>query len=475
MPHPGRPLARASWIASAASSLLLLAAAAPAIAPFPLRVVAQARMLRERALADDTAYETLRSLTTEVGPRLAGSEGDARAVTWALARLRALGFEDVRTEPVKVPRWTRGEARAEILAPWPQRLVAVALGGSVGTRPGGIEADVVAVTNLDELKALPAEAVKGRIVFFTNRMARTPDVAGYGNAVPVRSQGAAEAGKLGAVGVVIRSVGTSSSRVAHTGGMRYDPLGPRIPALAVSNADADMVSRQLASGRTVRLRIESTSQWADSVESANVIGEIPGKALPREIVLLAAHLDSWDLGTGAHDDGAGVAIVTAAARLAGSAAPRRTLRVVLYANEEFGTSGAKAYARYHAAEVDRHVLGMESDLGAFAIRGMASRVPQDRLPLAMSIHAQLESMGIPYLGNQASSPADIDTLRALGMPVITIETDASRYFDVHHTADDTFDKVDPQLLRENVAAYATIAYLAAEVEGGLGRLSRKKN
>lgn len=459
----------------AGTVVVLLLAGADSVAPpvFAPRVVAEARALRERGLADDTAYETLRSLTTEVGPRLVGSEGDARAVAWALARLKALGFRNVHAEPVRVPRWIRGEAHAEIVSPWPQRLVAVSLGGSVGTPAGGIEAEVVPVTSLDELKTLPAERVKDRIVFFTGRMQRTSDPSGYGTAVRVRGRGAIEAGKLGAAAVVIRSVGTSRNRVAHTGAMRYEPNGPRIPALALSNTDADMVERQFASGRPVRLRLTSTAQWADSTESANVIGEFPGGALRQEIVLLAAHLDSWDLGTGAHDDGAGVAIVTTAARLAASAAPRRTIRVVLYANEEFGTSGSKAYAREHVAEADRHVAGLESDLGAFPIRGFASKVPPERLPTARAIHALLEPMGIPFLGNEAGGGADIDTLAGLGMPLFDIETDARQYFDYHHTADDTFDHVDPTHLRENVAAYAMVAYLAAEVEGGLGRLPRK--
>src|SRR5215831_13667922 len=323
-----------SWGAVA----LLLTAATPAAAPFTPKVQSATREIRDRALSDDTAYETLRSLTTEVGPRSAGSEGDRRAVAWALARLRTLGFQNVHAEPVKVRHWIRGEAKAEIVTPWPQRLVAVALGGSVATPASGIEAEVVPVTNLTELKSMKADQVGGRIVFFTRRMLRTHDGSGYGTAVAERSRGAAEAAKLGAKAVVIRSAGTSTSRIAHTGGMRYEKDGVKIPALALSNTDADMVEHQLALG-AVRLRLFNTSQMADSEMSANVIGEFPGRGTRDQIVLLGAHLDSWDLGTGANDDGAGVAIVTAAARLAGREGTRRTVRVVLYADEEFGGEG----------------------------------------------------------------------------------------------------------------------------------------
>jgi hypothetical protein len=455
-------------------SALVMAAATHAAEPFPAGALERARALRDRALTDDTAYELLRSLTTEVGPRFAGTPGDERAVAWALTRLRALGFQRVRAETVSFRRWIRGEAQAEITTPWPQPMVAVALGGSGSTPPAGIEADVVPVTTIDELKALPRERVQGRIVFFTNRMERTRDASGYSRAVTVRSRGAGEAARLGAVAIVIRSIGTSRNRIAHTGGQNVDSGVPSIPALAVSNPDADLIEQQLASGRPVRVRLHTSSRWEGVAQSANVVGEIPGRGLGREIVLLAAHLDSWDLGTGAHDDGAGVAIVTAAARLIGQmpGGPRRTIRVVLYANEEFGTSGAKRYAKVHADELERHVVGMESDLGAFPLWGMASRVPHDRLPVIRAMHGAIAPLGVQFVGNEASGGADLGPLRDLGMPVLNLHTDAAPYFDLHHTANDTFDKVDPEPLRQNVAAYATIAYLAAMVDGGLGRLPK---
>ncbi len=466
----------ATWVCTAPASRAPAprGPAMPAIAaaPFLPATLAAARVLRDRALTDDTGYEVLRSLTTEVGPRFAGSPGDARAVAWGVAKLKALGFQNVRAESVTVPHWIRGEARAEIVAPWPQPLVVVALGGSVATPPGGLEAEVVQVTSLDELKTVPPERVKGRIVYFARRMEKTRDASGYSSAVTMRGRGASEAAKLGAVASVIRSVGTSQNRIAHTGGQNLSEGVPPIPALALSNPDADMLEQQLATSRPVRMRLVNTSQWADSTRSANVIGEIPGGSLRDQIVLLGAHLDCWELGTGAHDDGAGVAIITAAARLIGEmrSRPRRTVRVVLFANEEFGLSGARAYARAHAGAIDRHMLGMESDLGAFRVWGMASRVPLDKLPLVHAIHSVIEPLGVQFMGNEASGGADVGPLRELGMPVVDLRTDAAPYFDLHHTANDTFDKVDPQLVRQNVAAYAVIAYLAAEAEGGFGRV-----
>jgi hypothetical protein len=301
-------------------------------------------------------------------------------------------------------------------------------------------------------------------------MLRTHDGSGYGTAVAERSRGAMEAGRLGAAAVVIRSTGTSTSRIAHTGAMRYEKTGVKIPALALSNTDADMVEHQLALGGALRMRLFNTSQMADSETSANVIGDFPGRGARDEIVLLGAHLDSWDLGTGANDDGAGVAIVSAAARLAARPGTRRTLRVVLYADEEFGGEGSAAYVRVHGEEIARHVMCTESDLGAFPIWGMASRVAPAEIARARAMHAIIESMGIPYIGNQASGGSDVDTLGHLGVPTFDFETDAAPYFDLHHTIDDTLDHVDAQALRENVAAYAMLAYLVAATDVDFGRV-----
>jgi hypothetical protein len=287
----------------------------------------------------------------------------------------------------------------------------------------------------------------------------------------VRGRGAVDAARRGALAVVIRSVGTDRQRLPHTGGTRYDAAVPRIPAVAISNPDADLLEDQLATGQTVRLRLRNTSQLADSAQSANVIGEIPGRERPKEVIVLGAHLDSWDLGTGAHDDGAGVAIMTAAARLIGDAPsrPRRTIRVVLFANEEFGLSGARTYARVHAGEAALHAFGMESDLGAFQPLGLRSRVTPEYLPAIHAMHSVVAALGVEYRGNDASGDADVGQLVPLGVPVCDLDTDASDYFDLHHTANDTFDKIDPLIIRRNVACYAALAWLAADAERGLGR------
>jgi hypothetical protein len=448
------------------------ATAADKTPPFSRTDLAAAATLRERASVDTTAYQLIESLTTEVGPRPAGSAGDKAAVAWALREMNRLGFANVHTVEAMVPRWIRGEAEFSVLAPYPQTMPTLALGGSVGTGIEGIEADAVMVKDLEALAALPPGAVKDKIVFFSNRMERTRDGSGYGKAVAVRAGGPSKASEAGAVGVVIRSISTSDTRFPHTGSLRYTNTAPRIPAMAISNPDADALVRQFESGKPVRLRIRSSSRDLAPVPSASVVGEIPGTDLANEIVILGAHLDSWDPGVGALDDGAGVAIMMGVAKLIGGldVKPRRTIRVVLFANEEFGTSGSKAYVRNHQLELDHHVLAMESDLGAFRPIGFASVVPLERLALAHEVHAALEPMGLAWAGNEAHAGTDVDTLRALGVPVMSIETDAEPYFDIHHTASDTFDQIDAALLRQNVAAYAMVAAIAAEVEGGFGRV-----
>ncbi len=268
-----------------------------------------ANTLRERALEDTGAWQLIESLTTEVGARPAGSAGDKAAVAWALREMQRLGFANVRSMEVMVPHWVRGDAKFQVLAPWPQAMPTLALGGSVGTPPEGIEADAIMVKDLEALKNLPAGAVRDRIVYFSNRMERTRDGSGYGRAVTVRVAGPSAAAALGAIGVVIRSVGTSDERFPHTGALRYTAEAPRIPAFAISNPDADALERQFASGKPVRLHMTSDSRELPQARSANVIGEVPGTDRASEIVILGAHLDSWDPGVGAIDDGAGVAIM----------------------------------------------------------------------------------------------------------------------------------------------------------------------
>jgi hypothetical protein len=438
-----------------------LAAPKPAASDLPAPVV---RLQRE-LLAGRAASELARALSTEVGPRLAGSEGDRRAVAWALERLRALGFEEVRAEAVTVPRWERGEAEGAIVAPFPQRVAIAALGGSVGTPDEGIEAEVVATENVATLAALPDESVRGKIVYLFERMQRSRDGAGYSKTVKIRGDGVVEAAKKGAAAVVIRSVGTDSSRQPHTGGIGRKYLANPIPAAALSNADADLLDEMRRGGRTVRFRLRLTSRRLADTTSANVVAEIRGRERPDEIVLLAAHLDSWDLGTGALDDGAGVGVVIAAAQAIGRLPerPRRTVRVVLYANEEFGLSGGIAYAREHAAELARHQAALESDFGTGRVFSVQARTATDDGGAALDELARLLApLGVARDATVASGGADISTIRRLGVPVFDLSHDGSAYFDYHHTAEDTADKLDPEALAQASAAFATAAWQLAE-------------
>lgn len=453
----------------AAPLLVALAGAAgqPA-ATLPSEVRSTAAALRDDALAGTGAFEIVRSLTVEVGPRPAGSPADKAAVAWGVRTLQELGFANVRAEKVVVPHWQRGAESGEIVSPYPQPVVLAALGGSVGTPEGGVEAEVVEVADLEALAALAPGLAQGKIVFFNSRMERTRDGSGYGRAVRVRGNGAASAARLGAVAVLIRSVGTSNNRIPHTGAMDYEEGVPRIPAAALSNPDADLLAAQVAGGKPVRFRLRLGARWLGDEESANVLGEVVGREKPEEIVLLGCHLDSWDLGTGAIDDGAGCAIVIEAARRIGRlpVKPRRTVRVVLFANEEHGLSGATAYAEAHQGELARHVLAGESDFGSGRVWRLSSRVDPASLPIVAEL---AELLGVELGDNQAFGGADLFPLVPASVPVIGLSQDGSTYFDYHHTANDTLDKVDPKDLDQNVASWAAVAYAAAEIPGDFGR------
>jgi hypothetical protein len=439
----------------------------------PESVAAQASALRDQAMQDTIAYELVESLTMEVGPRPAGSAADKAAVKWAEQMLLGLGFENVRTEAVTVPHWDRGSIRPQIVAPVPQPLVATSLGGSPGTPESGLDAEVVRVTSLDELRVLTADDLAGRFAYVDHRMLRDKSGSGYSPAGRIRSCGHYIAAERGAIGTIIRSAGTSHHRFAHTGSMLNRDIPPTIPAIALSNADADLLTHQVLADDSVTVRVQSSARHLPPQMSANVIGEIPGQGkLAHEVVLLGAHLDSWDLGTGAIDDGAGVAIVTAAAKmiLDSGSAPRRTIRVVLYANEEFGLDGAEQYAEKHAASIGDHVIGLEADFGAGRVWKFGSRVAESSLDLISEIHALLEPIGIERGNNEASGGADISPLREAGMPVFGMTQDGSKYFDFHHTPDDTLDKIDRDDINQNVAAYVTAAYVAAYIEQDFGRI-----
>jgi carboxypeptidase Q len=428
--------------------------------------------LLARASHDARTYDHVAGLTDASGPRLAGSAGDALAVAWGTRTMPGLGLSNVRAEPVTVRTWVRGEERVEVLSPVPHRLAAAALGGSVGTPAGGLEGELVRVTSLEALRALSPEAARGRIVFVDQRMARAQDGHGYGETVPVRGQSASIAAGLGAIAVIIRSVGTDATRFPHTGAMRYAEGVPQIPAAAVSNPDADVLARWIEAGERVRVHLELGAHDGGEAQSANVIGEVPGSDHPEEIVLLGAHLDSWDLGRGAVDDGAGCAIVLEAARWMATAEPRprRTVRVVLFANEENGLAGARAYAAAHREE--RHVLGLEADFGDG--RAWALRTPDlaDRPdPSAISarwdpIARLLAPMGVVWQQGEPHGGADLGPMHAappegVAMPVADVVQDGTRYFDLHHTANDVLTEVDRDSLDHAMRALLAVAYAAS--------------
>jgi carboxypeptidase Q len=445
----------------------------PTAQTLPDGVPETAAALRDAALKGTRAWNLVASLSTEVGPRPAGSPGDRLAVAWAVRTLQGLGFSNVHTERVTVPHWVRGREAGEITAPYRQRVALAALGGSAGTPAGGIEAPVLEVASLEALEKLAAAQVKGKIVFFNTSTQRTRDGSGYANAVPVRSRGASAAARLGAVAVVIRSIGTDSNRLPHTGALTYESGVPHIPAAALSNPDADLLAAEVGSGKPVRFRLELATRSLPPTASANVIGEIPGREKPEEIVLLGAHLDSWDLGTGAIDDGAGCAIVVEAARRVGElkTRPRRTLRVVLFANEEFGLSGAEAYAKAHAPELPRHVLALESDLGSGRVWRLESRVALESMGWIRELGRLVFPIGAGPGTNQGEGGADLQPLMRAGVPTLTLMQDATVYFDFHHTANDTLDKANARDLDYNVAAWSAVAYAAAELPGDFGRVA----
>ena len=424
----------------------------------------EADALIAKSFQSDLGYQIIESLTTEVGQRLAGTEAEARARDWGVAKFKALGFKNVRIEPFQVDHWERHSEHAEITSPFPQKLMITALGGSIATDSDGIIGQVVRFENLQALKDAPMKGLKGKIVFVDEYMTRTQDGSGYGVAVKKRSGAAVEAGKRGAAAALIRSVGTDHHRFPHTGQMTYDQNVVKVPIAALSAPDADQLYRALGRG-DVEVKLQIDVQSYGKSQSGNVIAEIPG--VTDEIVIIGAHLDSWDLGTGAVDDGAGIGITVGAAKLIldMNQKPQRTIRVVMFGAEEVGLVGAIAYAKKHAHELDRHVVGAESDFGAGEIWRLETRFADSKLYKAEALHNVLSPLGIALGSNNASGGPDMGPLRMLGMPVVTLKQNGWDYFDLHHTPNDTFDKISADDIAQNVAAYAAFVWMTANMQG----------
>ena len=442
---------------------LLAIQAAPVMADTAL---ATAQQLRDRAINSSRGWEIVESLTTEVGPRLAGTEADARAVQWAqtllqVATAEQAGFDKVWLEPVTFPLWLRHHEHARVIAPFPQPLQITALGYS-GSTSGEISAEVVGFADLAALERAAPATVTGKIVFINQAMRRHREGLGYGEVVPLRYAAGSVAQSKGAVAVLIRSIGTDSHRFPHTGATaRSDnPL----PAAALSVPDADQLQRILDRKVNLELALDIKVSEQPGGRSWNVIAQLNGREQPEQIVLIGAHLDSWDLATGAVDDGAGVAIVTAAAELISQLPqrPRSSIRLVLFANEEQGIWGAKAYAQQHAEELENHRFASESDFGA----GPVWRFDSSNQSLLDSAMTVLAPLAIERGGAASRAGPDITPLLEQGVAVFSLRQDGSDYFDYHHTADDTLDKINPANLQQNIAAWVVVTYLAAELENG---------
>ena len=423
--------------------------------------------LQTSVINDNLSYELVESLTTEVGHRMMGSEGDKKSIAWAVKKMKALGFDKVWTDEVTGTLWLRGDAEASITAPYAHKIVAIALGGSVGTGKQGMNREIAHFESLDALKAVPDNSLEGKIAFISYRMTRHKDGRGYGPAVGARVNGAAVAAQKGASAMLMRSVGTDNNRLAHTGVMRYQEGVKKIPAAAISNPDADLLVNQIKRGKPVSVYLKLTPKTDEKVvaRSANVIGEITGSKYPEQIVALGAHLDSWDVGTGAVDDGMGVGMVMAAAHHISKLKqrPERTIRVILFAAEEVGLLGAKQYVLDYDKNMANHVIGAEWDYGTGKIYKMRTGVGQMALPAMKEFASYLKPLGVELgEGNNAKAQSDMSLLSNAGMPSVNFSPDGSTYFDYHHTENDTLDKVDPETLKQATTIYTMFAYFAAQ-------------
>lgn len=425
--------------------------------------VKTAEALRDKALLDRTAWDITEDLTTTIGPRLVGSPAMERAKDWGAAKFKALGFTNIKIEQFAKPSWTRGEESAELVGPYPMKLGIVGLGRTIPTPVGGIEADVALFHTYAELIAAPEGSLKGKIVVITQPMVKAQDGSGYGVAGISRRSGPVEAAKRGAVAVLIRSISTSDSTVPHTGVTAFGEGVVSIPAAAIGVPEAEQLER-LAKKGPLRIKLKLASTVDPNDVAWNISGEIKGSEKPDEVIVIGGHLDSWDVGTGALDDATGVAITTSAAKLIGDLPkhPKRTIRVVMWGSEESGGS-SEAYIAAHKDEVPKIVLAGESDTGADRVFALKLPTGAATHPLATTAANVLAPLKIYVSRTPAThGGADIEGLEEAGVPSVELDQDASRYFDYHHTADDTLNKVRPDELAQNVAAWASFIYLVAD-------------
>ena len=462
------------------------AVSSPSASPSPTPVVfspqtlAELKRLQQAALTSDYAYRQVAHLSNNIGPRLSGSAQAIKAVDYVASELKALGCE-VHLEKVMVPHWVRGEETAALVQ-FPgqaqnttQKIVLCALGASIATPPNGIEAEVVVVRNFDELKSLPRDQVAGKIVLFNYPFDKQMAAEGrggeaYGEAVVYRSNGPTATARQGAIACLIRSVGGADYRLPHTGETDYVNDAPKIPAGAVTAEDADLIADLVRQG-PVRMKLVLTPQTLPDIESANVIGDIRGSEHPEQVVVVSGHLDSWDLGTGAIDDGAGVAVSMEAANLIQKLhlKSKRTIRVIAWMNEENGSAGSKQYAKDHEKEWMNHFAAMETDGGADHPLGINIKAKPEVKKMFAPVAAILQTSGAGMLNLVEHCGADIGPMEKAGVPAFSPIQDSRFYFNYHHTAADTLDKIVPKALAENSAVVAVLAYALANMERPLPR------
>ncbi len=424
------------------------------------------RKIYDEALTNGEAYSNLEHLTTKIGARLSGSPGAAAAVEWSRQVMQAYGFDSVWLQPVMVPHWVRGQKEIGKIVNssrlGSQEVNICALGGSVGTGPAGLVANIVEVKNFDELKALGEKGVKGKIVFYNRPMDPTQiqTFAAYSGAGDQRRSGASEAAKLGAVGVVVRSLGSNLEDYPHTGGLAYALNVPKIPAVAISTRHAELLSKMLKDDSGLKFYFETHCETLPDAPSFNVIGELKGSQFPEEIIVVGGHLDSWDLAQGAHDDGTGCVQSIEALRIfkAMGYKPKRTIRAVMFMNEENGLRGGREYARVAELNKEKHIAAIESDRGGFTPRGFTMTGTPAAEAKIRSWKPLLEEYGLTDF-SQPGGGADIGPLAPQGVTLIGYLPDSQRYFNYHHTPADTFDKVDKRELELGAAAMTAMVYL----------------
>jgi hypothetical protein len=443
------------------ASLLLILGAIPALAAGPTlteRYRAIADKLIDAAMADTEGYNRLAYLCYRIGNRLSGSTGLERAVAWSAEQMKAAGLSNVRIIPVKVPHWVRGAESAKLVAPLEKPLHMLGLGGSVATPTGGITADAVAVDTFDELTKLGREKIQGKIVVYNE------EYTGYGATRNYRSTGASRAAAFGAVAALVRAATPLAMQIPHTGEMNYDPAQPKIPTASISPEDAIMIARLVKDGVPVRVHLEMSAQTLPDADSGDVIGEIPGREKPEEVVVIGGHLDSWDVGMGAQDDGASIMACMQALALMKKLGiqPRRTVRVAFWVNEENGGRGGVAYREFVGDKIKNHVAAIEMDGGAEAPVGYGAGVDANSMAMLQEIGRLLERVGASQISGGGGG-SDIQPLLRDGVAGLSERTVGTHYFDWHHTEADTLDKVNPEEFRKNMASLAVMSYVLADM------------